>query len=213
MKKQSRLRKPLSLLMAVAITLSMAGVTNFVSLQVSAAGEDIWDGTTDTSWYDEANIQPSYDITTAEQLAGFASLVNQGKTFSGCTINLLNDIDLDGKEWTPIGGSYLLTNVTFDGNGHVILNMSITSDIFLKGLFGWIKNCEVKNLGVEDAVIVSDSGEAGILVGDMIASSMYRCYTTGSISYAVGIADAAGGLVGQYYCDTANVDGDSPLNS
>ena len=96
------------------------------------ADGETWAEAADTIWYD-ANSS-SYTITTAEQLAGLAELVNEGKSFSGKTITLGADIDLAGKEWTPIG-QYLGANSTsyfsgtFDGAGNTISGLKITQAV------------------------------------------------------------------------------------
>lgn len=65
---------------------------------------DVWDGSTDTAWYDNNKDATSYDISTAEELAGLAKVVNDGiDTFEGKTINLMNSLDLNNIKWTPIG--------------------------------------------------------------------------------------------------------------
>jgi len=64
---------------------------------------DLWDGTTDTSWYNDYDTE--FIIYTAEELAGLAQLVNNGNSFSGKTIQLGNNIDLNGLNWTPIGNT------------------------------------------------------------------------------------------------------------
>lgn len=65
-------------------------------------------------------------ISTLEELKAFRDEVNAGNTFKGETIELANDIDLGGEEWTPIGhyegGSF---NGTFNGNGHTIKGLNI----------------------------------------------------------------------------------------
>ena len=82
-----------------------------------------WDGSAvETDWYTNAEADTtSYTISTAAQLAGLAKLVNEGPengspvNFSGKTVKLGADIDLAGKEWTPIGKSGATFNGTFDG--------------------------------------------------------------------------------------------------
>ncbi|SJZ39114.1 GLUG motif-containing protein [Anaerorhabdus furcosa] len=73
-----------------------------------------WDGQTiDTSWYSESST--TYTITTGAQFAGFGKLVNDGITFEGKTVNLGSDINLNKKEWTPIGYRYAKGGATLDG--------------------------------------------------------------------------------------------------
>lgn len=80
-----------------------------------AEAQAIWDGTADITWYTAG--QSSFDISTAEQLAGVAQLVNnQGVTFNGVTLNLTSNIWLNGEQdstnnWIPIGGSATATGI------------------------------------------------------------------------------------------------------
>lgn len=166
--------------------------------------DDVWDGGVDISWYDSSNIQTSYDISNAKQLAGLAQLVNGGEDFNGATLNLMTDIDLNNIEWTPIGGSNRFTGATFNGNGYTIKNLTVTEDsIFFYGLFGWTENVKLTNVIVEDGNIISNGGEVGMLVADMIGNSnVYQCYTSGTVVFTDGIADAVGGIVGQIYNDS-----------
>ena len=102
------------------LTLCMALIL-LPAAALATDGADTWDGSADTSWYTEPNTTDTYIITTAAQLAGLAKLVNEGPengspvNFSGKTVKLGADIDLAGKEWTPIGKSGATFNGTFDG--------------------------------------------------------------------------------------------------
>ena len=179
-----------------------------------------WDGSADTSWYTSAPDASAYHISTAEQLAGLAKLVNAdpGTTnFAGKTFYLENDLDLSGHEWisigTVIGGDnpkYSFCGV-FDGQGHVISNLySHESDIkgadeshnlLRNALFGSVYNGEVKNLGVADAEIWIDpkddsAGGKGILVDWMGKSKITNCWTSGSIYSGTKIEKNIGGIVG-----------------
>ena len=181
---------------------------------------DNWDGTADTSWYTSALDASEYSISTAEQLAGLAQLVNAdpGKTnFAGKTIYLDNDIDLSGHEWisigTVLGGDcpdYSFCGV-FDGKGHVISNL-YSHESYIEGadeshnllrnaLFGSVYNGEVKNLGVANAEIwiaPKDDSAAGkgILVDWMGKSKITNCWTSGSIYSGTKIEKNIGGIVG-----------------
>ena len=181
---------------------------------------DVWDGTADTSWYTSAPDASEYHISTAEQLAGLAQLVNAdpGTTnFAGKTFYLENDLDLSGHEWisigTVLGGDcpkYSFCGV-FDGQGHVISNLySHESDIegadeshnlLRNALFGSVYNGEVKNLGVADAEIWIDPKDdsaagKGILVDWMGKSKITNCWTSGSIYSGTKTEKNIGGIVG-----------------
>ncbi|MDR1377239.1 MAG: hypothetical protein LBJ22_06980, partial [Synergistaceae bacterium] len=103
---------------------------------------DTWDGTIDTSWFVDDGQPREYQIKTGAQLAGLAKLVNGGHLFAGSTLIestfiLTNNIDLAGRDWTPIGSLRYYFVGTFDGSGHTISNMrtSMRSDLHV-GLFG-----------------------------------------------------------------------------
>ena len=179
-----------------------------------------WDGSADTSWYTSAPDATAYHISTAEQLAGLAQLVNAdpGTTnFAGKTFYLDNDLDLSGHEWISIGtgkgGSdpeYSFCGV-FDGQGHVISNL-YSHESYIEGadeshnllrnaLFGSVYNGEVKNLGVANAEIWIDSKDnsaagKGILVDWMGKSKITNCWTSGSIYSGTKMEKNIGGIVG-----------------
>ena len=98
--------------------------------------------TADTDWGTGYDTLTEFSIADAGDLAQFAARVNGGKDFSGKTVKLTADIDLENQEWTPIGddGYNNLFSGTFDGNGKTISGLQITSanDGFV-GLFGFIK--------------------------------------------------------------------------
>ena len=181
---------------------------------------DNWDGSADTSWYTSAPDALEYRISTAEQLAGLAQLVNAdpGTTnFAGKTFYLGNDLDLSGHEWISIGTAsggnrpeYSFCGV-FDGQGHVISNLySHESDIegadkshnlLRNALFGNVYNGEVKNLGVANAEIWIDPKDdsaagKGILVDWMGESKITNCWTSGSIYSGSKMEKNIGGIVG-----------------
>ena len=169
---------------------------------------DNWDGTADTSWYTSAPDASEYHISTAEQLAGLAQLVNDKATpvlFGGKTIYLDNDLDLSGTQWTPIGnGDNFVRHFagTFDGQHHKIMNLyhHYTGDELVRnGLFGVVSDGgTLKNLLVIDADIASNDGSllAGILADWVDGGTVENCYTSGKIENNVG-DKMVGGLIGQ----------------
>ena len=125
---------------AACVTLAMLMVvsaTVILSTDLDAVTSDSWDGVQDDSWYEEGTTE--FTLTTAEQLAGLAKLVNEGIAFEGITVKLDTDITLDGHGWTPIGDSgrvdpeesietiHLFKGV-FDGQGHRIIGLSAGDD-------------------------------------------------------------------------------------
>ena len=209
-------KKVLSLLLTLCLAMT------FVPMAAFAEGTSVdnWDGLADTSWYVSHETDTEYHITTAEQLAGLAQLVNAdpGTTnFAGKTFYLENDLDLSGHEWisigTVLGGDYPEYSFcgVFDGQGHVISNLySHESDIkgadeshnlLRNALFGNVYNGEVKNLGVANADIWIDpkddsSAGKGILVDWMCKSKITNCWTSGSIYSGTKSEKNIGGIVG-----------------
>ena len=149
----------------------------FAAAPVSA--QTVWDGTADITWYD-AN-QASFDLSTPEQLAGVAQLVNSGTDFNGKTLNLTTDLWLNStgdstNNWVPIGGSATATGEAassgnsfrghFNGHGHSIYNLYCDkSSYFHAGLFGCIQNpCTIDSLVMMNPVIKSQ-GMMGAIAG------------------------------------------------
>ena len=189
-----------------AVLLSLSMVVSFVPMNVFAVeAVDIWDGTADTSWYVGHEVDSEYHITTAEQLAGLAQLVNGNILFKDKTIYLDNDLDLSGHQWISIGNGSNFSQYfggTFDGQYHKIMNLYhhyTGEDLTRNGLFGVISSGGiVKNLMVTNADIVSNDCSllAGILADWVNGGIVENCYTSGKIENDVG-DKMLGGLIGQ----------------
>ncbi|MBQ7821709.1 MAG: hypothetical protein IJ391_05450, partial [Clostridia bacterium] len=127
-----------------------------------------WSNSATTDWYVEDTAEPGvYTISTAEELAGFAKLVNSGETFKGETVKLDADIDLMNAKWTPIGYDFYNAafSGTFDGQDHTISNLSVSeTDGKYAGLFGEMVGGVVQNLNVVNANI-NGTFCAGVIVG------------------------------------------------
>ena len=116
---------------------------------------DIWDGTVDTSWYNDA-VQ-HFSLDTAEEIAGLSMLASQGETFEGKTITLTNSIDLSGLKFTPIGATGTPFMGTFDGGENTISGYSNDStavindggDRYFTALFAAVDGGTVKNVTFE----------------------------------------------------------------
>ena len=135
----------------------------------------------------------SYTVTSADGLMNVAELVNGGK--SDINITLDTDIDLTGKDWTPIGTSFSNKYTgTFDGGGHTIKGLTVTTNDQFVGLFGSIGYAgTVKNVMMEDVQITSNrsSGFAGGVAG-YSDGTIENCSVSGSVSGTVYV----GGVVG-----------------
>ena len=137
----------------------------------------------------------SYTVTSADGLMNVAELVNGGKTDINITLD--KDIDLTGKGWTPIGTNYENRyKGTFDGRGHTIKGLTVTTNDQFVGLFGYLDRAgTVKNVVMEDIQITSNhvlmSGNTGGVVG-YSWGTIENCSVSGSVSGTVYV----GGVVG-----------------
>lgn len=177
----------------------------------SAPTSDTWDGTSDTSWYNDNDDE--FVITTAEQLAGLAELVDGGKTFEGKTVKLGNDIDLyvvgengEAIPFEPIG-SYRKEAAfkgTFDGQDNTIANMSQNTwaldngynygDLGL-GLFGLVEDANIKNLTMDGASISGESAICGTVAACAYGDTTFENVTVKNTEVA-DYQYYAGGIVG-----------------
>ena len=135
----------------------------------------------------------SYTVTSADGLMHVADLVNGGKTDINITLD--KNIDLTGKGWTPIGTSFDNSyKGTFDGGGHTITGLAVTTNDKYAGLFGYIGNAgTVKNVVMEGVLITSNNGssQAGGVAG-FSRGTIENCSVSGSVSGTVYV----GGVVG-----------------
>ena len=136
----------------------------------------------------------SYTVTSADGLMNVAELVNGGKT--DINITLEKNIDLTGKDWTPIGTDYDNSyKGTFDGGGHTITGLTFTTNDEYAGLFGWLNRAgTVKNVVMEGVQITSNQIDGGS-IGGVVGSSwgtIENCSVSGSVSGTVYV----GGVVG-----------------
>ena len=137
--------------------------------------------------------QGNYTVTTADGLMNVAELVNGGKTDINITLD--KNIDLTGKGWTPIGTSFDNSyKGTFDGGGHTITGLTVTTNDQFVGLFGYLNRAGmVKNVVMEGIQITSNHmfGCTGGVVG-YSWGTIENCSVSGSVSGT----DCVGGVVG-----------------
>ena len=156
----------------------------------SGAAEDlgyIYDSNTNT-----------YTVYNADGLMNVAELVNGGK--SDINITLDKNIDLTGKDWTPIGTDYDNSyKGTFDGGGHTITGLTFTTNDEYAGLFGWLNRAgTVKNVVMEGVQITSNQIYGGS-IGGVVGSgwgTIENCSVSGSVSGTVYVGGVVGVQIG-----------------
>lgn len=196
-----KIKRLLSVLLCMLLCVGLIPATAF------AANEepDKWDGTADTSWYNETDTE--FHIKTAEQLAGFAELTNigidtnasTGNTFENKIVYLDCDVDLGGYTWTPITNrnvddDYFFKG-TFDGQGHTIYNLNCSGkENSYDSLFGYVQGGVIQNLSVVDANLYADdnSMHLGIIAALVENGKIINCYTSGTVESVNGWRSVGG---------------------
>ena len=149
---------------------------------------------------DEAIAQGYTIITTADELQAMQY------DLSGKYI-LMNDIDLSGYEWTPVGNNDMGPfKGVFNGNGKVVKNLSINRPSeTMQGFFGNASNAIIKNVGLENVDIISNESTAGLLAGTGSNASITNCYVTGKLKGYASVSGLASDLRGTVEACYTNV--------
>lgn len=188
-----------------------------ISAFAAVTKEPSWANFADTSWYDGENAASGsssdpYVMTTAEQLAGLAQLLkNNASTFEGSYFVLDSDIDLQNREWLPIGR--FLNNFNnhgfagdFDGRGHSIKGLLVTKVSNVSGetdmrtecpaLFGYLASKgSIRNLYVEGVVKGNKAQGASVLV-TWNTGTIDNCVVSGDVTAEGASRSFAGGISG-----------------
>ena len=140
----------------------------------------------------------SYTVYNADGLLNVAELVNGGKTDINITLD--KNIDLTGKDWTPIGTDYDNSyKGTFDGGGHTITGLTFTTNDEYAGLFGWLNRAgTVKNVVMEGVQITSNQIYGGS-IGGVVGygwGTIENCSVSGSVSGTVYVGGVVGAQIG-----------------
>ena len=140
----------------------------------------------------------TYTVYNANGLMNVAELVNGGKTDINITLD--TNIDLTGKDWTPIGTDYDNSyKGTFDGGGHTITGLTFTTNDEYAGLFGWLNRAgTVKNVVMEGVQITSNQIYGGSIGGVVGYSwgTIENCSVSGSVSGTVYVGGVVGAQIG-----------------
>lgn len=198
----------------------------WIAVPVSARAEgetvDTWDGTAVAFTQGSGTKEDPWRIENAEQLAYLAQQVNNGTDYERNHFLLVSDLDLSGKEWTPIGTYGNPFWGGFDGGGHTITGMTITGkEASYVGLFGecrnftaassYIKSVTVKGANISGKSFVGAIAGGGANISDCysienticairqvggvcgsLTGNIFGCYNSSSVS---GIS-IAGGIMG-----------------
>ena len=155
----------------LVVTNESNGKTNTYYYQI-VEGEDLG--------YKE--VDGGYEIYSAKGLQWLAEQVNGGNNFSGKTITLTADIDLENADWTPIGSKANPFAGKFDGGSRTISNLNVNSpEEAFKGLFGrLVESGTISNININNAV-VKGYDEVGAIVGSAYTGSVSNCHVSGDI--------------------------------
>ena len=177
----------------------------FVNCGVNAQSVSIWDGTSEIWTQGSGTETNPYLIQNAQQLAYIAEMVNGGVThYENTYFKLTTNLQIDSTtEWQPIGlnETYYFSG-NFDGDNHLVTLYLHTSTLQYVGLFGYIQNAEIENLGVGGDVIYDGNTTAytgGIASYVNNSAILNNCQNTANITgYYVG------GIVGYQYVRNVN---------
>ena len=156
-------------------------------------------------WYTAGDAP--YQISTGKELVYLAQLVNDGNNFSGKTIVLTADIDLNNQAWTPIGNengfdAELAFSGTFNGDGYTVSGLNVP-DTYFPGLFGQIStSAVVQNLIVKGSVTGGDEASGTWAEAAGVAAYNDGCIqncgfygtVTGSSDGSVSVYGLTGGM-------------------
>lgn len=181
-----------------------------------------WEGDVDTDWYN--NLRVEFELLDPAQLAGLASIVNDGTDdFTDKVVTIKNTMDLGRLPWTPIGTKDHPFNGCFEGSGNIIEGLNVSVSSGNAGLFGYTgETSRIKNLGIScnstfsgsqyvGAISAQNEGEitlcynkGAILSGNVCGGIVGENLPTGNISYCYNVAQISsssngGGITG--ICD------------
>ncbi len=168
-----------------------------MSLSANMDSASVWEGDTATGFrFGEGTASYPYLISSGEELSYLANQVNNGNSYDGQYFSLISDINLNDKEWTPIGNYNNSFKGIFNGEGHTIANATITlpsatpTSVSSYGLFGSIgggnSKATIKNVQIENITILITANGAtsnnnnakgyniGIVTGTMFRNSAVK---------------------------------------
>ena len=185
--------------MKMRLALLALAALAWIAVPVSARAEgetvDTWDGTAVAFTQGRGTKEEPWLIENAEQLAYLAQQVNNGTDYERNHFLLVSDLDLNGKEWTPIGTDGKLFWGGFDGGEHTITGMTITGDRDYVGLFGECRNFTADSSYIKSVTVkganISGKSFVGAIAG--VGANISDCY---SIENTICARRQVGGVCG-----------------
>ena len=163
-------------------------------ISVTLTPSKAWGGTEKEAPAGQGTEASPYEIENGAQLAWLADKVNNASTVSAIYAVLTDDIDLGGYSFTPIGKDSHEFSGVFDGKGYTVSRLNVTAQY--AGLFGIIKNAEIKNVIVQGTVASNNasSGDAGGIAGRATgtANTISNCGNEATVSGGSNV----GGILG-----------------
>lgn len=164
------------------------------TVSVTLTSSTAWDGETKTQPSGDGTQASPYEVADGEQLAWLANAVNKADSGAKFYAELTDDIDLGGELFTPIGKDFHEFSGVFDGKGYTVSGLNVTAQY--AGLFGIIKNAEIKNVIVQGTVASNNasSGDAGGIAGRAIGTdnTITNCGNEANVSGGSNV----GGILG-----------------
>ena len=169
--------------------------------------------TIDTTWYNDTD--KTFTLSDKADLYGFAQLVNEGNNFSGKTITLENNIDLNNEKWTPIGANGKTFRGIFDGGNNTISNIYVNETYENVGFFGKTEDpALLQNFTLNNVEITGARKAVGAVVGNAYTGKgIKNVSVTGKIAISGGwyVGGINGGMSYVAY-ENCTVDGSNSEN-
>ena len=177
--------KLLSFILVVAL-----GCLCTVSAQAANETYSIWNGTSATPIV----LVDEIEVTSAADLAGIAAL-SATQDFTGKTITLKANIDLNSKTWTPIGSATSPFQGTFNGSGYLIRGLHRFNGTDSVGLFGYVgQNAVIEQVGISGGRIMAKNQTRIGAIAGVCAGTIRECWSMAQFSVT---GNVTGGLVGE----------------
>ena len=181
---KNRILSTVLVLVMVFLMLPLSAIN--VSAEEAVQATPTWDGSVSQSLSGSGTQADPYRIYNGSDLAYVAQKVNAGTTFKGNYFSLMDNVDLNGKPWTPIGHNGSSFSASFNGNGFAISNLSVTGTMQCGGLFGYVSGANISNLAIIGATVNTvydaDPAYGGVLAGRLLSTKVSQVYVNGSVT-------------------------------